>query len=123
MKGRFRFCSIIIILLYLAVELVIKMLPSTLAAQEFCQMQGKYFLPIEAISLSNWNKLIATLRIALVSRYFPLMLQINTIIFSLRCRCNVFAGPTVMQNEIIQIDCGAPRGLEGRYITVQQTER
>jgi len=38
-------------------------------------------------------------------------------------RCGIYYGPTLVSNQWVEIDCGYDRGLMGRYLTIQSTER
>ena len=38
-------------------------------------------------------------------------------------RCGVFYGPALVVNQWIEVDCGYRRGMLGRYITIQLTDR
>jgi len=38
-------------------------------------------------------------------------------------RCGIYYGPTLVANQWVEIDCGYDRGLMGRYLTIQSTER
>ena len=38
-------------------------------------------------------------------------------------KCGVFYGPTLVHQQWVEVDCGATRGIKGRYLTLQLTER
>ena len=38
-------------------------------------------------------------------------------------RCGMYYGPTLVDQQWVEVDCGLPRGLKGKYLTLQLLER
>ena len=38
-------------------------------------------------------------------------------------RCGMYYGPTLVEQQWVTVDCGLPRGLKGKYLTLQLLER
>ena len=38
-------------------------------------------------------------------------------------RCGIYYGPTVVTQQWTEVDCGYSKGMLGKYITLQMTER
>merc|ERR1711915_955254 len=48
--------------------------------------------------------------------------DVNSIITT-NTRCGVYYGPTVIDNQWVDVDCGYEKGIYGRYISLQLLER
>jgi len=44
-------------------------------------------------------------------------------IITTNTRCGVYYGPTVINNQWVDFDCGYEKGIYGRYISIQLLER
>ena len=43
--------------------------------------------------------------------------------YTKNARCGVYYGPTLVRQQWVEVDCGVPRGLKGKFLNIQLTER
>ena len=43
--------------------------------------------------------------------------------FTVNERCGMFFGPTLVNQQWVEVECGVPKGMKGRFLSLQLTER
>ena len=82
-------------------------------------LQRKYL--ITKLAIMSGEEPLMNLDVRVGNEYLPAITEKSA--YTQNTRCAMYYGPTLLSKQWVELDCGFPRGIKGKHISLQLTDR